>query len=453
MIKNDTTSLGRQIISLSAPMAAQNLVNFAVNMTGTMMLGLFGEAELSAASLANQLFFIVTLVVYGIGGGANVLVAQHWGKRDMQSIYRVLAYTYRLAAGFALLVSALALCVPTQIMQLFTSDAEIIAMGASYLRIVALSYVFYTATAITTCVLRAVRTVSVAMWLSICSLTVSGGLSYLLIFGKLGFPAMGIRGAAVAVLAARAAEFVLLLVYVIFFEKKLQLRLKKLIPLDRSLQKDFYSTSVPVILNELFWALGDAVIAMILGHMGREVVSATSIYSTASQLACVVLSGTSASACVIISNTIGAGRLEELPKLRRLFARLSVAVGLFGSAMVLLLTPIFIRSYNVSELAKSYAWQILCVGVVIEFFRALQTMRMMGVLRGGGDVRFAMMNDLIFQWMFVIPLGFVASNLLSLSVPVVYLILKSDQIIKVFTSEWRLRSGRWVHNLTQQSSG
>jgi putative MATE family efflux protein len=353
-----------------------------------------------------------------------------------------------MAMGFAIVACLGALLVPEYIMRMFIPDSQVIQMGAKYLRIIALSYLFYTGTTITTCVLRAVHTVRIAMLLSVVTFCVNIVLSWILIFGKLGAPRMGIEGAAIGTLCARFIEFVLLLLFIYLKESKLKIRIRKLILRDRGIAKTYYSVSIPVILNELFWALGETAIAMVLGRLGREVVSANSIYANISELSGVVVSGVNAAACVIVGNIIGAGQHDKIPEMKRSFRRISIMVGVLGAIIMLLCRTFVVDLYQVAEITKYYARQIMLIGVAVEFFRSIQTMNMMGLLRGAGDVRFAMLNDLIFLWGFTIPFGALAGLTWHWSIPAVYIALKLDQLIKVFTSEWRLRGSKWVKDLT-----
>lgn len=194
--------------------------------------------------------------IYGIGGGANVLVAQYSGKKDFNSIYKVLSCAYTIAFCFAGFLCMAALIIPQHIMNVFTEDTSVIELGTSYLRIIAVSYLFYAATSITTCVLRAVNTVMISMILSSCTLCINIVLNYALIFGKLGAPCMGIAGAAIGTLIARMIEFILLILYLYLIEDKLKIRIKKL-KYDKTITRIYLSSSIPVILNELFWALGE----------------------------------------------------------------------------------------------------------------------------------------------------------------------------------------------------
>lgn len=436
---------------IALPLAAQSIVNFLVNLLDTLMLGQLGEVPLSAASLGNQVFLIVMLVSAGIAAGSNVLSAQYWGQRDVKSIHRVLAYTYRVSIAFVVIITAAGILFPGRIMELFTNDSEIVAEGAQYLRIVAFCYPFYILSIVTTGVLQAVHTVKIAVAGSWLALMIKVALNWGLIFGSFGMPALGIKGAAVATLVSRICEFGLILWFVYFREDKLKIRIHKLIPLDKSLAAPYFSISTPVVCNELFWALGASVLSMILGHMGREVISANSIYSAVSQLTDVMVTSLSSAACVMIANTIGAGDEKLLESLKHYFYRLSIIIGLLAFGILFTSRFFVIDFYHVSETTKAYAGQIMMVGSITAFFSAVQLMNMMGILRGGGDVVFAMANDLILLWAVMVPLGFLAAFIWSMPVPVVFFVIKSDQVIKVFTSAARVRSGKWKRNFTKKT--
>lgn len=450
------------LIGMALPITLQNLINFAVNLMDTVMLGQLGEMPLAASSLANQLFFIVTLVVYGIGGGANVLIAQYWGRKELPPIYKTLSYTYAVAIGFAMVMTLLAIGMPQTIMKLFTNDQAVIQKGAEYLQIVGWSYLFFTATTVTLCMLRAVQIVKIAMVLSTVSLVVNVCLNYILIFGKLGMPRLLMEGAAIATLIARITEFVILILYICFKERKINLweyyksQIRKIVKRnvertiydgDRLSWKTFYSTSIPVVMNELLWAVGDAVVAMILGRMGTEVVSANAIYANISELSGVVVSGAYSAASVMIGNVIGQGDFEELAIQKKLFHGISIALGIAGMTIMLVCRGFITDFYNVTSVTKIYVEQIMLVGAFVELCRSIQTMNSMGILRGAGDVKFAMLNDILFLWGFTIPCGIIAGLVFKWPVICVYIVLKLDQFLKIFTSEYRLKGTRWLHRI------
>lgn len=433
-------------LSIALPIALQSLIGFSVNMMDTVMLGQLGEVELSASSLANQVFFLISLAVGGIADGANVLVSQAWGKNDRRKIHGVLSYTYRTAMVFILLVSAAAFFAPEFILSIFTKDPAVIEKGAVYLQIVSVSYLFYGFSAVTTGVLRAVHTVRIAMLGSLLSMVVNIFGNWVLIFGNLGSPRLGISGAAIATVAARICEALLILGFLWKKEDRIRLRLKQLLKLDRSLAKPYFLTSTPVIANEFFWALGESALAVVLGRMGTEVVAANSICGVMNQLATVLIRGVTAAACVIVGNQIGAGNLEMLPRLKRYFQRIALIMGAAAGLLIWLTFPLVIKFYQVGSATLAYAAQFTMVIAVVQPFQALQITNMMGILRGGGDVKFAMANDMVFLWGLTVPLGFLCGLWLHLPAVAVFALLRVEKAVKAVTSEIRLRGKKWVHD-------
>lgn len=443
-----TSDLLRQLMALAIPVAFQSMLGFAVNLLDTVMLGSLGEVQISASSLSNQLFFVLSLLVYGIVGGSNVLVAQFWGTKDTESINKVLAYTYRIALAAALITAVAGMAFPARILSIFSTDPMVIGEGSGYLRIVAASYLFYTVTTVTTGALRSVRNVRISVALSAVSLGTNALLNWVLIFGKLGAPRLGILGAAIATTAARIIEFILLLRYLAVKEDQLRLSLKKLIHLDTGLAKRYFSNTVPVILNELFWSVGSSVLAVIMGRMGTQFVAANSIFSVTSQIAGVLAQGLCSAAAVMVGNTIGAGESDNLLILTRQLQRVGLAAGFCTALVIVLLRPFMLSLYNVSDLTMGYANQIMWAGAVVQVFKTAQSMNMMGILRGGGDAKFVMVNDVVFLWSLAVPLGFMAGLVWKLPVPIVYCILNIEQFIKFFTSMGRLRGNKWFKNVT-----
>lgn len=438
----------RPLLTIAIPIALQTLLNMAVNLLDSVMLGSLSEIQISASSLANQPFFIVSLVVYGIVGGSNVLVAQFWGRRDTDAINRVMAYTYRIGIAVALAVTVICITLPRQVLTVFSPDERVIGEGAAYLRIVAVSYVFYAIVTLTTGTLRSVRNVRISLILSVVALVTNGSLNYILIFGKLGFPALGIVGAAIATLVARLLEFVIALVYARFYESELKLRIRNFRRLDKTLARQYFTHTTPVILNEVFWSVGATVLTVIVGHMSTEYVAANSIFGTINQMAGALAQGLCSAGAVLIGNTIGEGDNRAVVSLTRLLQKVGLASGFLTAALILVLRPIMLTFYNVSDLTMLYANQIIYTGAAVAVFRVAQSMNMMGILRGGGDAKFVMVNDVIFLWALAIPLGYLAGLVWGLPIPVVYCLLNIEQFIKFFTSTLRLRNDRWITNVT-----
>lgn len=439
----------KMVLLLVMPMALQNLINVGVTSTDVIMLGKVGETALSASSLAGQLQFIMTLIFFGLTSGAAVLTAQYWGKKDIRTIEKVMGITMRFALFVAIIFTALALLIPEQIMSIFTNEASVRAEGVSYLRIVALSYIFVAITMIYLNIMRSVERVIIASCVYLGSLFINFGLNWILIFGKFGIEPMGIRGAALATLIARIFELVIVVIYAIKMNKEVRFHLKDLWTVDKLLMKDFFRFSVPVMLNELIWGTGVAANAAIIGHLGQSVVAANSVTQVIRQLAMVITFGLANATAIILGKTIGEQK-EELAKVyAKKLVRITLITGVVGSIVVLLAGQVAGRSLNLSEEAANYLNIMIFVMSYFVIAQAYNTTMIVGVFRAGGDTHFGLFLDSTTMWGASILLGALAAFVFHLPVPIVYIIIMSDEIIKIPLSTWRYKSMKWVRNVTR----
>lgn len=440
----DKKQLKRSLFVLALPITVQNLVAFFGNAIDTVMIGRISQIAFSGTSLANQVFFIITMILSGIAGGSNVLISQYWGRKDKTSIYKVLAYTYRFALGFVCCIVCFSLFFPSTVLQIFSNDVALIEQGSLYLQYVCISYLFFAISSITVQILRSVHAVKISMVSSLIALVCNTILNYVLIFGTFGFPALGLKGAGIATMIARLIELCVVMTYVYRYEKNLQLRIHKLRYLDKDMLHLFFQKCGPVCANEAMWSLGESCIVMIIGRLGPGVVMAMGIYNVIGQLSSVLMNGLDSAACVLIGNTLGARKLHDLQTLRSYFQRLSLIIGGLDGIVMLCSIPVTFVLYPMNEATRWLTLQILMIGAVIEVFKAFQCMNMMGILRGGGDVKFACLNDIIFLWGLALPLGFACAVLFKLPFALVFIAIKSDQIVKCLTSELRIRKNQWM---------
>lgn len=439
----------RLLFSIALPIAVQNLITFMVSMVDTLMVGALGEIQLSAVSIANNLFFVLTILMFGLAGGSNIMISQYWGKRNVKTIHKILAIMYRVCLLITGIFIFIALFLPKYFMGIFTTDKAVIDFGASYLRIVCIGYLFYSITNCTIMMLRSVKTVSISIIVYTASLVVNSILNWILIFGNLGAPELGIRGAAIATVCARITEFSIVLVFMFIYERKIGLKLEHLLKLDKEILKDYVGLCTPVLCNELLWAIGASMISVIVGRMGTEVVAANSINGVAHQFVTVFIFGMSNATAVIIGNTIGEGKKEKAKEYAYSIGIFSVVMGCISGLMILLIKPFVVNFYNVSYSTKLIAMEIMTVTSGIIVFQSLASNFMMGVLRGGGDAKFVLINDLIFMWLVAIPGGFFVAFFLELPVALVFLVIKCDEILKSLTSVYRVISRKWVNDVTK----
>ena len=436
------------LVTLMVPMILQNLLTLGTQMMDSIMLGQLGQNELSASSLANQPFFIFNLLIFGMASGSSVLNAQFWGKRDIRSIKIIISICLKVAFTVSILLAAVVMLFPRAVMAVYTNDQAVIELGAQYLQVIGWCYIFHGIASTLLTSIRSVGIVRVAVVDSVFALVCNTSLNYILIFGKLGFPALGVRGAAIATVITRIGEVAIVLTYLLFIDKKLKFRPRDLAAFEMGLLKNYLKNGLPVAFNEVFWSIGVSIQSMILGRLGADAVSASQMSSIVQQFATVFIFGVANAAAIIIGNDIGAGRMEEAKSRIRAFRWIAVWVGLFAAGVILVLSRPVVGFYNVPEETKELALQMLRMLSVIVLFVSQTGIGVVGLLRGGGDPRFGVFVDLCGLWLFAVPAALLAAFVYHAPVLAVYLCSKLDEPVKLVMLTWRMRNDRWIKDVT-----
>lgn len=442
----------KMLVTLMLPMVAQNLITLATQMMDSLMLGRLGQIELSASSLANQPFFIFNLLIFGMASGSSVLNAQFWGKGDVRSIKIVISICLKVALTVSILLGAAVIIFPETVMRIYTDDPEIIAAGAEYLKIVGFCYFFFGLSNTLLTTIRSVGIVRIAVIDSIFSLVCNSGLNYLLIFGSFGFPKLGIRGAAIATVIARMGEAVIVLVYILVIDRKLRFKIRDFWEFDVGLLKNYLKNGLPVAFNEVLWSVGISIQSMVMGRLGASVVSASQIASIVQQFSSVLIFGVANAAAIIIGNDIGAGKMERARERVTWFRIIGVILGIFASCLILGLSGPVVSFYNVPEETKQLATEMLRVLAVIVLFVAQTGIGVVGLLRGGGDPRFALFVDLAGLWLVATPAALLSAFVFGAPVLVVYACTKLDEPVKLLMLAWRMRNHRWMRDVTGEGA-
>lgn len=435
----------KQLILLALPLIGQAMINQGVNMMDTIMLGSFGEIPISGSALANQFYFIFMIFHYGLAGGASVLTGQFWGRQEIAHIRGVITLALRISVCVALVMSVLSYFCGESIMRFYTPDAAIIEAGAKYMRIMAFGYLMHGVSLTLAIIFRTVHLVKLAFFSSLVSFFVNIFFNWMFIFGTLGAPRMEIEGAALGTVLARASEFLIIVGYVFFFDKRVGYRLRSLLLPVREYLRSFLKSGAPVIISDAMLAFGENMIAMVMGQMGGVMVAANSITAVVVQICTVFNMGLSGASSVMTGNTVGAGEYERAEREGVTFFVLSIFVGLLSAGIILLIKPLVIGMYNVADETKLLADGLLSVIAVIMVFQTSGGVLTKGVLRGGGDTRFLMIADVAFLWLASIPLGAIAGLALGWEPVAVYFLLKIDLVIKAVWCIFRLYSRKWIH--------
>jgi putative MATE family efflux protein len=435
------------LFKLALPMIAQNFIASFLNFIDIIMIGQSGEAAVAGVGLANQIFFIMTLLLFGLSSSAIIYSAQYWGQRDIPNIRKVLGINLIFSLGAGLIFSIGAVAFSSQILGLYSQDPAVIAVGSRYLRTAGMSYGF---TAVTFCyafILRSTENVRLPMMVNIGALSLKTLLNYALIFGNFGLPALGPFGAALATLIARFLECVIFLSLVYILKTPVAARPAEMLAFQRPFLVKFIKTALPVALGELMWSVGITVYNIVYARIGTDAIAAVNISATIEELAFVVFIGISDAVAIILGNRIGARQEEKAFN----YARWTFLLGLFGSLAVggVVLSSIskFLTLYKVSPLSHEYATAILTIFSLTLWLRVGNMLMIAGFFRSGGDTRFAFVLDIGFIWLIGVPLALLGGFVFHLEVYWVYLLVLTEELGKYIVGVIRFTSRKWINNL------
>ena len=447
-MRQDLKGFYRAVATLVIPLALQNLINVGVSAADVFMLGMVGEKALAASSLAGQVQYIMTLIFFGLSSGASVLIAQYWGKGNLDAIKKVLGISVKIGLVVSVLFTVVTYAFPWQLMHLLTNDEEVMALGVKYMRIVCWSYVISSMTMVYLNTMRSIERVVISMGTYLVSLIVNIVFNAIFIFGLCGLPAMGIIGAACATLLARVVEFVIVVVYDRKFNQVFRFSFS-FFKKDELLFKDYVKFSVPVVCNELMWGSGCAVITAIIGHLGSSMTAANSAAQVARQLAVVLALGIANATAIMIGKVIGEGKMELAREYGTRFVRLSLIVGAIGSMVILIVRPVLLTVMSLTPEASEYLSLMMFVMTYFVFFQSYNTVLVVGIFRAGGDTKFGLLIDVGFMWGFSITAGAIAAFVMKVPPMLVYVLLLSDEVLKVPFSTLRYKQRRWLNNVTR----
>lgn len=443
-------SFYRSLFLLAVPISLQNLVTYAVSFADNLMIGALGDDAISGVYVGGQLQSVLQMFVGGIEGAILILAAQYWGKKDRESIRKVVSIGVKFSFVVGLLMSLAAVTFPEWMIRAFTQEAGVIQEGAAYVQIVGFTYLFFSVSQVMIAAMRSVETARIGLYISLMAMVVNIGLNYVFIFGKLGFPAMGVRGAAIATLISRIMEMCAGVGYVFFVDKKLRFGLRDLLHTDRQLLKDFIRYGLPVIGGQVVWSVNMLANTKILGCYSAGVIAATSITGMLHNLIYVWMNGLSSAVGIITGKTVGAGLYDKMKEYSKTVQVIFLFVGLISGALVFLARDGFISLYNASPEAQEYSRQFINVISVTIIGTCYQAACLFGLVKSGGDISFVFKNDSIFVFLVVIPSALIS---MWLGAPpwVVFACLKCDQILKCFVAIVKINRYNWMKNLTRDT--
>ena len=438
-----------QIARLTVPIVLQNLLSAAVNSADVVMLNFVGQAHISAVSLAAQYASILFMVFYGLGTGATMLCSQYFGKGDMRAIDVVEGIALRFSVAVSVLFALAALLIPEWMMRLYTPDAELIALGAEYLRNISVAYLCWGLIEVYLAVLRSIGRVSISTALNTFAFTLNILLNAVFIFGLFGAPKLGAAGVALATSLSRVAELILVLV-VSARSRDVKLKLSHMFIRNKLLFRDFMKMAMPALANDVVWGLAFSMYSVVIGQfLGKDMVAANSFASLVRNFGTILAFGVASGGGILLGQIIGSGHLKEAEEAATKILKLTVLFGAIGGVIILASMPIVLRFADVTDTARGYLRTMLFINSYYVMGAAVNTTIIAGIFRAGGDSRWGFYCDCIDMWLYAVPLGFLAAAVLKLPPMWVYFLLCTDEFVKWPWVFKHYHSKKWLKNITR----
>lgn len=439
----------REVANVAVPVIIQSLFMALLHIVDNIMIGRLGETQLAAVTQANRVTFLFNLVIFGLSGGTSTLVAQYWGKRDLQGIRSVMGLSLCLSLVAALLFFIPCVLFPANIMRLFLNDAAAIEAVVQYLPVIAFGYLMIAVAQCFSTVLKFTEQARLPMAGGIISLVINTFLNYCLIYGNFGFPCLGVRGGAIATVTATAVEMLIIILCGYGFRFATAAKPSELIPRSLSFAKKYLSVAMPVILNEGLWALGMVMYSIVYGRMGTGTVAAVSIFNTVEQVALSTMRGLTSACAVLVGKRIGAGEERSAYHTAKRMIYAAVPSGIFGGLVLLLAATPMAGLFNVSDKVLADAKALIRICACVAWMNQLAGLLVVGVLRSGGDVKMSLYLDVGTTWIIGVPMVALGGLVLGLEIPQVFLMAQLESLVKILLGLWRFKSGKWIHNLVR----
>lgn len=440
-----------ELLVLIIPIILQNLITSAVSMADVVMLGRVDQVSLSASSLAGQVQFLLHIVYFGLASALTILASQYWGRKNGTIIAKILGIGLIISLVFSLGACLLAAFAPHFVISIWTNVPELAEAGAVYLRYVSLSYFFTGLSQPYLSVMRSCERVKKATAISISTFLLNLVLNAILIFGLFGLPAMGISGAALATTISRGIEL-----SVCFLDYRTQ----KVIPtgfrvmfsIPRGLVSDFVRYSLPAFVNDAIWALAYNMNSVIMGHLGSDIVAAASVVNVARDVVTTVGFGISSASAIMLGREIGEDRPDTARQDASSILWLCFVVSVFQGLVLLAASPLIPEFVKISDVAAGYMKTMLLISTVYQLGQVINTVLISSFFRCGGDSKYGLRLDIISMWFVAVPLGLISAFVLKLPPIIVYILMSTDEFVKMPAALYHYKKGGWIRNLTRDFS-
>lgn len=429
-------------MKIAVPVALQAMLQSSFSMIDQVMVGQLGKTQIAAVEIGGKPGFVFTFVMGAVATVAGIQVSQYIGKKDEKSVSVSMSLNMCVMLMIALATTFLCLLMPTTLASVFCDDSAVITQAKGYIRLVALAYPLAGLSSILAVQVRCLDHAKYPLYASGISAIINTALNWIFIFGKMGVPAMGVKGAALASVISKAVE---LIIMVVIFKKLCKFRFD--IRMDRAGYVQYLVILVPIVLNELLWTMGQNVNTFIYGHMGTNELAGMSLTGPVQGLLIGALSGLSQAAGILIGKRLGEKKYE---KAYNESVKLCI-YGLVGS-IVLSLILLSVRKfytgfYNVGNDVRNVGAGLLFAFAILAPVKVANMILGGGIIRSGGRTKYIMIIDILGTWMVGVPLGLYTGLVLKLPIVWVYFILSQEEVVRLIISIYMFRGRKWMNTI------
>lgn len=450
-LNDENKKFYKLLVSLCIPIIIQNLISTSVNIIDTVMISSLGEASVASIGVANQYFFLFNMTLSGLTGGAGLFISQFFGKNDANNIKKVTGLNVLLGIILGLLFFIPAFMFPKFIIHFFSYDPEVVKLCIQYFSIIAFCYPLIAVSTVFSMGSRSVRNPKLGMVCSAVALVSNIILNYGLIFGKLGLPELGVRGAAIATVIARLIEFSFLIVYVYIIKKDyvLKFNIKNLKSIDKQFINAFFEKSTPILLNDSGWAIGTVLYSVAYAKAGTSAIAASQIATSTGNFFIMTAVCVAIGASIMLGNELGADNKKVAIDYAKKFSKIVFIVGTLFGILLILNIPTLLKMFSVSDNLAPDIIKIFVIMGLLMGLKSFNTLLIIGILRSGGDTKYSLFLELGCMWLVSLPLTFIFA-IKGAPIYVLVLLTYSEEIVKFIFGVPRALSKKWVANIVKE---
>ena len=450
VVNEDNKKFYKTLITLCIPIIIQNLLSNLISMVDTIMVGGLGEISVASIGIANQYFFLYNMALSGIIGGASLFIAQFYGKNDKLNIRKITGLSVISALMIGITFMIVALFSPKFIIYFFSKDLDVIKVATNYFSIIGFCYPIIAISNVFSMGSRSIRNPKLGMICSTISLFINIILNYVFIFGKLGMPALGASGAAIATVIARIIELILLVSYIYFIKDDYELRFtfKDIKLINKDLLKAYISKTTPTFLNDTLWAFGTVLYAVAYSKAGTSAIAASQIASSTGNFFIVTAVCVAIGSSIMIGNELGADNIKKAIHYSKKFAILVTLVGAIFGLLLIISIPGLIKLFSVSDQLMPDIKKIFVIMGILMALKTFNTFIIIGVLRSGGDTKYALFLEMGCMWIVSLPLTFFAAYK-GLPIYILVGLTYTEEVVKFIFGVPRAISKKWAQNLVK----